>query len=318
MCNFIHELPVKTTPHDIKVLNIRLEIARNLYNAVLTEGFKRIALIEQSKDYTKAKKLKTSKERNKLFKEAREKYKFSDYGLQKFAIKTKNNCDIKKHLDTHVCQKIATRAYNALNEYLLKKRGRPRFKRKGWLCSIEGKSNSSGIRFRKNLILWKGLKLKILFDKKDKYKVQEHALNCRVKYVRLIKRNIKGKIRFFAQLILEGKPLMKNKSKKSIIGLDIGPSTIAYAGEKKAFLKSFLENLKPISKKIKNFQRKANKSLVINNKENYDHKGRVKRKKLIWKKSKRYKKLQIKISEMHRKLKESRKREHNSASRKAQ
>jgi len=311
--NFIHELPLKIVPYEKRTLNIRFEMARLLYNAVLKEGFVRIDLLKQSKLYTKAKKLKKSKEKNNLFKKARLEHKFSDYALQKFAIETKNSCDIGEHLDTHTCQKIATRVYNASNEYLLKKRGKPRFKKKGWISSVEGKSNKAGIRFRESFILWKNLKLQIIFDKKDKYKVQAHSLSCKTKYVRLLKRKIKGKTRFFAQLIQNGKPLIKKKNttKKEIVGLDIGPSTIACVSKEKAFLKAFCQKLKPLSKKIKLLQKKQDRSLRTNNKNNYDLKKRIKKGKIILKKSKRYKKTQNIIFESHRKLKESRKREHN-------
>ena len=54
--SFIHELRLKTTPHQEKILNIIFELARYLYNAVLGEGLKRIKLIKESKKYAKAKK----------------------------------------------------------------------------------------------------------------------------------------------------------------------------------------------------------------------------------------------------------------------
>jgi len=34
--SFIHELPLRTTPHDAAVLEVRLDAARNLYNACPT------------------------------------------------------------------------------------------------------------------------------------------------------------------------------------------------------------------------------------------------------------------------------------------
>ena len=313
MSNFICELPLVITPYDERNLSIRFEMGRYLYNAVLKESLVRLKLLKESKLYKKALKTKDLKKRNKLFKAAREKYKFSDYELQKFAIISKNNCDIKKHLDTHICQKIATRVYIASNEYILKKRGKPRFKRKGWISSLEGKSNKSGIRFRDSCICWNGLQLKILFDKKDKHGVQAHALNCKTKYVRIVKRKIKGKIRFFAQLIQEGNPFIKEKNKitKAVAGLDIGPSTIACCSDKKSFLIDFCNGIKPLSKKIKFYQKKIDRSRRAMNKDNYDSKKRVKRGKLAWNVSNRYKKIKDKIYEANRKLKENRKRSHN-------
>jgi hypothetical protein len=38
---FIHEMPLRTTPHDEAVLGVRLEAARNLCNACLREPLRR-------------------------------------------------------------------------------------------------------------------------------------------------------------------------------------------------------------------------------------------------------------------------------------
>jgi len=311
--SFIHELPLKYNPADNRILDIRFEMARFLFNAVLKEGLVRIKLLKESKLYQRAKNLKPSKERNKLFKETRNALKFSDYDLQKFAILTKNKCDIKKHLDTHVCQKMATRAYLSLNEYLLNKRGRPRFKRKGWISSVEGKDNRAGIRFKDGYINWRGLRLSPIFDIKDRHLLEAYALRKKTKYTRLVKRKIRGKTLFFAQLIKEGQPFIKNKNttKNEVVGLDIGPSTIATLSKEKASLRLFCEELTPIHNKIKLYQRKTDRSLRSTNKENYDEKKRVlKNKKLKWKKSNKFKKLQETIAEFHRKSRVYRKRLH--------
>ena len=94
---FVHELALKTLPKDERTLAIRYRMADFVYNAVLGEGLKRLALIKQSKNWKKAKKLAKSKERSELFKEAFLKYKLSDYDLQKFAIEAKNASNIKNH-----------------------------------------------------------------------------------------------------------------------------------------------------------------------------------------------------------------------------
>ena len=85
---FVHEFLLKTFAC-IKTLEIRFEMARFLYNAVIREALKRASLIKQSTQWQKAKNRKVTN-RTKLFKEARELYNFSDYSLQKFAIVLKN------------------------------------------------------------------------------------------------------------------------------------------------------------------------------------------------------------------------------------
>ncbi|PNX45778.1 MAG: hypothetical protein BV456_13165 [Thermoplasmata archaeon M8B2D] len=306
--SFIYELPLFTNPYDEKVLNIRFNMGCYLYNAILKEGLKRLILMKQSKLWKRAKKLPLkSQERNKEFKALFEKYNFSDYSLQSFAIKTKNRCEIKDHLDTHVCQKIATRVYLALKEYSKNKRGKPRFKRKGWMSSLEGKEKKAGIIFKEDHIYWKKLKLSIIFNYKDPYLA--YALNFPIKYLRIVRKNIKGKYRYFIQFVLKGKPMPK-KIAKGKVGLDIGPSTIASFSPSKAILTSFCEELKPLSISKKNILRKMDRSRRITNKDNYDEKKRVKSNVHVWVMSNRYKKQRFKLAEAHRKLKEYRKRLH--------
>ena len=309
MSSFIHELRLVTTPKDEKILNIIFELARFLYNAVLSEGLKRIKLIKESKKYTKAKKEKNYQ----LYNEINKFYDFSDYSLQKFAIKTKNRCNIKDHLDTHVCQKIATRAYLALDRFLKKRKGKPRYKSKNRFSSIEGKSNIAGLKFKNNKLYYKGLKLDVILDEKDLYNIQRHALDRKIKYCRLIRRKIKNKTVFFLQLVLEGYPLIKekNKSKDASVGLDIGPSTIAVVGDKFAKLQAFCDQLIPYHLKQKNLQRKMDRSLRAMNKDNYNEDGTIKKKNLkSFKKSKKYLKNEKIITEIYRKLKTYRKRMH--------
>ena len=63
---FIHEFRLKTTPKQEKTLNIILELARYLYNAVLGEGLKRIKLIKDSKLNAEAKRDKNYKLYNEI------------------------------------------------------------------------------------------------------------------------------------------------------------------------------------------------------------------------------------------------------------
>ena len=307
---FIHELPLKTDPHMEKEINTRLDMGGMLYNAVLKEALIRLSLIKQSKLWQKARKAK--KDRTKLFKEATKVYEFSDYSLQKFAIATKNKCCIGIYLDTHVCQKIATRAYLAVDKYMKNIRGKPRFKRRGWISSLEGKDNKAGIRFKDGKIHWRGLKIPIIFDKKDPHSLEANALNSKVKFCRIIRKNIKGKYRYFVQLILEGKPLIKEKNttKNAKVGLDIGPSTIAIFNPEKVELKSFCEELEPKSKYIGSIQKKMDRSRRLLNPQNYEKDKTIKKGKLTWKKSNHYKKNQNLLAETFRKLKEHRKRLH--------
>jgi putative transposase len=232
--------------------------------------------------------------------------------LQAFAIKTKNSCHIGDHLDAHSTQKIATRAFKAVSEYMFGKRGRPRFKSKNRFRSMEGKSNASGIRFKDGKILWSGLELKPLYDHQDSHGVEAHALSCKTKYVRLVKRELRGKKFYYAQLVQEGLPKQKDKNTlgQEVVGLDIGPSSIAMVSLTQAFLTMFCASLETFQEQIKYLQRLLDRSRRSTNKDNYHANGLIKTGPKKWYLSKRYLEKKARLSEIQRRMSVTRKKLH--------
>ncbi len=184
--SFVTEIPLIATSRDLSVLAARCEAGRQLYNAVLSEGKTRLELFRNSKLYRQAKAINKAnkKERSRglprkenepallqrvpdyadrstkqrlahflgdnastVFQKPRESYRFSDYDLQAFANKTAiASVWIKTHLDANTIQKIATRAFKALEKMAFGKARKVRFKQKGQFASLEGKTNKQGIR----------------------------------------------------------------------------------------------------------------------------------------------------------------------------
>jgi len=88
--SFAHEFQLITTSQTIKILDKRLDVARQIYNACLAEALKRLALMRESKRYMQAKAApKKIKQRNALFKQALELYQFSEYDMHGYV---KNLC----------------------------------------------------------------------------------------------------------------------------------------------------------------------------------------------------------------------------------
>ena len=143
---------------------------------------------------------------------------------------------------------------------------------------MEGKSNTSGIRWKDDQVLWSGLKLQPLFDLKDKHGLEVHALSSRVKYLRLVKRTVHCELRWSVQLVLDGTPHQKEKNiiSDSSCGLDLGPSTIAAVAEKDALLAQFCEQVMQPWKEIKREQRAQDRSRRATNPDNYQADATVK------------------------------------------
>jgi putative transposase len=60
---YVYELPLEATAHDVRILNIRFESGRSLYNACLGEGLRRLDLMRERKLWQKARKSTNKKER---------------------------------------------------------------------------------------------------------------------------------------------------------------------------------------------------------------------------------------------------------------
>jgi len=311
--SFIVEVPLEITPSEEKRLLARLEAARQVYNACLGESLKRLALLRQSKAYQAAQKMprgrtgrgatekqkRMAKARAGAFREANAVVGFREYNLHAYANQF-NHCWIGEHLDINTIQKLATRAFKAVQQYGFGKRGRPRFKGKNQMDSVEGKSNASGIRWRETCVEWLGLKLEAIVDWDDP--VIAHGLAARVKYARIVRRKIKGRNRFYVQLVCEGKPYQKPKNQlgEGDVGLDLGPSTIATVAEQEAFLAQFCDELVPRQKEIRRLQRQIDRQRRANNPDCYDDKGRAIKGKKPTHKSARQRKTETKLAELHR------------------
>jgi len=313
--SFILELGLETSPHEKSELNVRFEAARQLYNACLDETKRRLELLRQSKEFQQARKMpktingKSNKERTEAFKALNTKFGFSEYSIHLYTTTIRNSW-IGNSLDANTAQKIATRAFKAVQRVAFGIAKRVRFKGKGQLKSVEGKTNKTGIRYNENTgyILWNGLKLKCIIDPNDKVVI--HGLSHRIKYCRIVKRIFNGKVCFFVQLVLEGKLLQKFESPDNTIGLDIGPSTIAYVSDNHANLERFCDELKDKQKEIRRLQRKLDRQRRANNPQNYNPDGTIKPGKKTWHSSTRYQKTKRKLAELQRKLAAHRKTLH--------
>jgi len=322
---FILELALETSPHDETVLNARFEAARQLYNACLDEAKRRLNLMRQSKGFQKARKMpktangKRNKKRTEAFKELNAAFGFSEYAIIIYATAIRRSW-INNHIDSNTAQKLASRAFKAAQKVAFGQAKRVRFKGKNQLKSVEGSTNKTGIRYKEKTgyVEWKGLKLKAVINPNDAVVVhgfdtqatQPKGLSHRVKFCRIVKRIFNGKARFFVQLALEGEPLQKFKAPDKIVGLDIGPSTIAVVSDKQASLERFCDELSDKQKEIRLLQRKLDRQRRANNPQNYNPNGTIKEGKKTWHSSTRYKKTKRKLANIQRKLAAHRKTLH--------
>ena len=331
---FLLELPLQVSVGQAVRLRAHLEAGRQFYNAVLSEGLKRLRRMRADPAWQAARALPRSQkqERARAFAALREQYGFSEYALHE-AGKALRVSWLADHLDAVLAQTLASRAYHALNRVCLGKAKRVRFRSRGrGLGSIENKRNDTGLRFvlqqpeegNQGFLSWQGDHLRALIDWNDP--VVKHSLAHRIKYARLLQRKASSAkalgadaqgYRYAVQLALEGVPHHKPKHTvgTDIIGADLGPSTIALVPRKgEASLAMFCEELAPDEQQMRRLQRKMDRQRRAANPGNYDGKGRIKKRsgkqKLVWKRSKGYQRTQRRKAEKERKLAAHRKSLH--------
>lgn len=311
--SFVTELPLVVDTEQEPILLSRLEAARQVYNACLGEALRRRETLLHNRAYQAARRMSVGKARTKAFAQAQEAVGFTDYALQDYAGQFGHEW-IGLHLDSLTVQKLASRAFDAAQKYHFGKRGRPRFKGRNQLDSIEGKTKSSGIRWKldetgQGQVEWNGgqkegaldLKLRALIDPQDE--VVAHGLQARVKYVRIVRRKLNGRNRFYVQLVCQGKPCRKDKHVigKGKVGLDVGPSTVGIVSPDRAELVLFCDKLQRPDKEIRRLQRKVERQRRANNPDNYNSDGTIKKGPKRWVKSNRQRDTERRLTELHRK-----------------
>ena len=188
--SFVCEVPLRVSPAQERMLLARLEAARQVFNACLGEARRRVRLVRESKAYQHARTLpRDDPARQTRFREARAQHACSEYALHAYAQQFGHSW-LFEHLDSLTIQQLATRAYRAANRLLVGQARRVRFKGKHQLDTVEGKTNTSGIRWCGDRVEWKGLVLSARLDSRDQ--VQAHGLAAPVKYVRLVRRKLGG------------------------------------------------------------------------------------------------------------------------------
>ena len=313
--SYVLTLRLETEIHQEHKLFKRFELARNIYNACLGELYKRYSTLKQSKRYKTICKMEKGKQRNKMFLELNKEFGLAEYSLHEFVRPMQHQ--FKQNIDSFTSQKIATRAFKAFEKVIYKQGKKVRYKKHGEMHSLEGKTNSTGIRYKDGHIIWNGLVLRTIIKKNDVY--AHLALRDKIKFVRIKRERFKGKYVYYAQLVLDGLPPRKyntegikdKNSTEKRVGIDIGTSTVAVCSESEVILTELAPSVADLGQKIKNIQRAMDRSKRAMNPAKYKEDGTIDTSnRASWVFSKRYMKKKNQLNEWQRLNRMKRKQDH--------
>jgi putative transposase len=314
--SFVVTVPLATSAADEHYLLIMMIAAQRIYNHLVQWGKWCVRQIKKDPEWELARKMpRTTDEQKKArglaFQAVKDKYLFSDYAVQNLALKFKNEGAFYDRLGSHIVQKLATKVFKSFNEYLFGTRGLPRFKSVHKpLRSLEGKTNTTMLKWdpvTNTLQIREGWSIGVTCNLvKDEWLAS--ALQSPVKYCRIVRKNINGKFKYYVQLTMDGySPLKASQLVKqqhvvpgTEMGLDLGPSDIAYATKEGGGLIILCEHVQNVEKELCILQRKAQRqtNALFAKAENQG-----KSKKEVFKnKSKKHAKTQADIASLHGKV----------------
>lgn len=262
----------------------------------------------------------------------------TDFGLQSEAIKLSKPW--VSSIDSTVAANVGARLYRAWDTVLYQHKGEQvHFCKYGKYLSIEGKNNKTGPMIRTNyaskyghwvgekplVLVWyrNELEIPVDIDLTKPYEVQ--ALNDEICYSRIIKRVIKGKDRFFVQIVLKGNPPVKCDKEtgevkyplgEGVCAIDIGTRYITVKNANAEYRLSFdadADEEAALDEREQELTTYLERSRRINNPDNYNEDGTIRRqgsKKVIWHNSHNYHKARKELAEIRRKRAYKRKHRH--------
>ena len=220
MPSFAMEFELIAGNQETNFLEKRFNAGSNIYNLCLDYCIKQLNKLKRDKEYRKSvKALKTISRKlekknlpqdeikrlkdikvsctNKI-KELEKEYQFTENDIQKYAKVPREF--IGKILNSAIVQNIASTAFDAVKKVQYRKAKKVKFKKKGEI-SLEGKSNRTGFIFDiRTMKLKLGKKMSCNLKTIDER--QQNCFKNRIKFCRVLKRNIRGSRRYFLQIVL--------------------------------------------------------------------------------------------------------------------
>lgn len=323
MVNFTVQFPLKTEKYQEDILDKRFEIGRQTYNSLVNITQKRYKEMIKTKVYRNLiTQLSGDKTRDKdiwqQINDIREQFGMSEYSFYKDVQRLQHH--FSDNIDARTTRKIASNLWQAYEKFFYGNGGYIHYKKRNSLNSLEGKTNTRGIRFRDDTILWNGLTIPMIIDYNNYYENQ--ALKSEITYCRIIRRFVRKKYKYYVQIIFKGTPPIKvdndtGEVKHYIgegdVGVDIGTSTIAYSSATDVKIIELADKVQNIENQKRRLLRKMDRSRRATNPDNYNEDGTIKKqgnKKATWNKSNHYIKYQNQLRELYRKQSDVRKYQH--------
>lgn len=304
--SFTLALKLNTSEQDDRILNHRFRCAQQIYNTLVRYCIRQVSAMKADSLYRELmdsymKNLPSGRKDkhviDRLY-DIRLRYDLSEYGLQAYVKPMQKK--YKRDIDSMTAQKIASTVWRSVETVLFRKGKHIHFKSYHDMCSLEGKNNAAGIRYKNGRLVWNGLCISVQHDKKDVY--EKLALMHRVKFCRIKRIPFHKGYHFYLELVLEGIPSAKHVINKGLTGIDIGTSTVAvYSDDGFCLLDELAGGVSRTEREKRVISRRMDRSRRVMNPLNYNEDGTVRKGRKKWNISNTYRRNRMKYKALCRK-----------------
>ncbi len=287
-------LPLRVNARAAMIIDQRLQATGKLTNATLDTLLKRVDAFKTDERWSRLHLIKEDAERAAAWKAYRAEYGLTDSrdAVNVAHAHWRQSKWMPDVISNVIALSVGLDVWPRVNEYLLGKRGRPRFQKSAEHDTAWGRVQTEGLRSNPagNGIFWpskiqrKSIELK--FDvPTTSSQWQKRVSGREIKRVGLTRKIIRGKAKYYALLTVVGKPYRdpqllavskgKATAKSSPAVIDMGPSTCAGASLSESVLIDLapaktLREMNNRARNVKRSKRKQDRSLRAMNPETYD------------------------------------------------
>ncbi len=264
--------------------------------------------IQAKQDYAKYIKNKNSykqeiKNATTIMNERISYYELTKKDFEQYA--KKQQYKYKKYISSQMIQTITNSVLDSVNKYLYSNGNMVHYKKFEDIHTVSAKSLVNGIKLdiNANTCIFNHFRCRYILKDYDTYIKECFQKDIPfIKYCRLVREPFNNGYRYYVQFVIDSTPILKFPNGKGNCGIDPGVSSFAVTTDSSCMLEDLAPNIEEYNQKIIKIQKKMERSLKLNNKENYNENGTIKKGSKFYK-SKNYKHLHLIYKTLNRKRK---------------
>lgn len=299
-------------PHPRDAFNTPFHMLWKIHNIAVAEAQRRLDRLFRDGEYwylIRCLKKSKSKDEKKAIAgrltDLREKYDLAgSYCLQKYVAVQQHR--YSQYFSTHQIQKEGEAVYKGIAEVLFGNGKHLHFRKASEIRCISQKDTSNGVKFniRTGTGTWGKFTFRCHINWNDPY-VAESLAYGGISYYEIKRRMFRSGWRYYLVIVIRGHAPKKisdaerRQEYRSDTGIDLGTSTLAAYSHESAVLERLAPDAESYDRHIRHLQKKYDRLQRINNSENYNPDGTIRKGRKNWYHSNRMRQLRREISTLY-------------------